>query len=157
MESKVIVININLLYETLNADRCQPSSKTVNSPDSVILQTIEIKISNLNFEDFGRTLGLLRWEARLLFSDVHVYRRMHFSLTPQPLEKNELLSFETSEIINPATQRNNSEDLHLKHELCKKLKPGKYLFAFYVVICRGVSFCPIRMSRDVELCDCDLV
>ena len=60
MQSKVIVININLLYEALNADCCQPSSKTVDSPDSVILQTIEVKISYLNFEDFGRSFGLLR-------------------------------------------------------------------------------------------------
>jgi hypothetical protein len=82
---------------------------------------------------------------------------MFFSLTPQPLEKKEILSFETSEIIIPAAQRNNSEDLNLKHELRKKLKPVKYLFAFYVAICRGVSFCPIRMSRDVEFCDCDLI
>jgi hypothetical protein len=44
---------------------------------------------------------------------------MYFSLTPQPMEKKEVLSFETSEIINPATQRNNSEDLNLKHELVK--------------------------------------
>jgi hypothetical protein len=157
VQSKVIVININLLYEALNDDCCQPSSKTVNSSNSVILQTIEVKISNLNFEGFGRSLGLLRWESKVLFSDLRVYRRMRFSLTPQPLEKEEVLSFETSKIINPATQRNNSEDLNLKRELCKKLKPGKCLLAFYIVICRGVSFCPIRMSRDVELCDCDLI
>jgi len=81
---------------------------------------------------------------------------MHFSLTPQPLEKKEVISFATSEIINLATQH-NSEDLNLKYQLCKKLKPDKYLFAFYVVICRGVSFCPIRISRDVELYDCDLI
>jgi hypothetical protein len=61
-----------------------------------------------------------------------------------------------SEIINPAAQR-KSEDLNLKYRLCKKLKPGIYLLAFYVVICRGVTFCPIRVRRDVELCDCDLI
>lgn len=99
MQSKVIVINVSLLYEALNADCCQPSSKIVNSPGSVILQTIEVKISNLNFEEFGRPFGLLRWEARLLFSELHVYRRMHFSLTPQPLEKKEVISFATSETL----------------------------------------------------------
>lgn len=36
----------------------------------------------------------------------------------------------------------------------KKLKPGNYLIAFYVVICRGVSF---RVSGNMELCDCDLI
>jgi hypothetical protein len=83
---------------------------------------------------------------------------MHFSLTPQPLENKEVLSFETSEVINPATQRNNSEDMNLKHQLCKKkLKPGNCLFAFYVVICREVSFCSIQTRSDVELCDCDLI